>query len=57
MRARDGRGDRSGEQIAALAAVGGLIERAAGRAHALDGDVAKLLGEAGLATAADVGSA
>ena len=44
MRARYGRGDRRGEQIAALADVGGLIQRTSGRAHALDDDVKRLVG-------------
>ncbi len=44
MRTRNGRGDRRGEQIAALAAVGGLIQRATGRAYPLDGNVASLRG-------------
>lgn len=48
MRAGDGRCDGRREQVAALAGVGGLVERASGRAHALDGDVAGLCRESRL---------
>jgi hypothetical protein len=55
MRTLDGRRDRRGEQVAALAGVGGPVERASGLAHLLRRDVGllcrgvgKLHGEVGL---------